>query len=410
MQNMPMSLTLVFHDTSQPALYGALAAAVARCQSARLLHLSAVFPLALGADAAQHIAVQGALVPSGLLWYERLTGGEIGAPSSASGIVAAAGDSAVVVPWHSSVQDAADLDSLLALASLHGLPVRRWYVEEREDHWRLCDAHGAVSPYGLWRRDDAGRLVSADCATAEKYTAKPALRIALIGAAQDQCEVYPANLAALGDAADALGVGLDIRFIAPHSFAHEDLQDVDGVVLPGGSDMGNVPGQLAVARQTLRERIPTLGLCLGMQTMATALAQSLPGGHEANLAEAAPQAPLKSFVPLAQFPGLPVHRLGRRPLRVTDPQFAILIGAAPEIRCNHRFMLNPALAPLLCSNGMRIAATDRSGRIADAIIYSGHPFYIGMQGHPEQGSRPGAPHPLVTAFLAAVRGHAGRPV
>ena len=399
-----MSLTLVFHVTAQPALFGALAAVVARHQNARLLHLPAVFPSTSGADAVQHVAANGALVPSGLLWYERLTGAEIGAPSAASDIVEAAGRGPVVVPWHAPVQAVADLDRLLALAHRQGLSVAHWHVDEDGNCWRLRDAHGTSSPYGRWRRDDFGRWGSVDDAEDAHPPVGTALRIALIGAAGDQHQVYPATLAALGDAADALGVRMDIRCIAPHSFADGDRQDldgVDGVLLPGGSDMGNVPGQLAVARQALHQRIPTLGLCLGMQTMTTALVQRLPGGREAHLAEAAPDAALKSFVPLAATPGLPAHRLGRQPLRAADAQTAALIGAERGIRCNHRFRLNPALLPLLCSHGLHIAATDHSGLIVDAIVYQDHPFYIGMQGHPEQSSRPESPHPLVTAFLVA---------
>jgi CTP synthase len=405
-----MSLTLVVHATPQPALYGALAAVVARAGAARLLHMAAAFPPALGADAVQHVAAEGALVPSGLLWYERLTGRAIAAAGSAPDIVAAAAKAPVVVPWHPPVQAAGDLDRLLALAHAHGVAVKRWHVEEHGDRWRLRAEEDKASPGAWWRRDEAGRLVPDDAGpdTRGGIAAGAGLCIALIGAAHDQHQVYPANLAALGDAADALGIRLDIRCVAPRAFAAGDLRGVDGVVLPGGSDMGNVPGQLAAARHTLHARIPTLGLCLGMQTMATALAQRLPGGHGANLAEADPEALVKSFVPLAAMPGLPVHRLGDQPVRVTDPQLAALIGVAPHVRCNHRFRLNPVLVPLLRDHGMRIAATDLSGQIADAIAYPAHPFYIGMQGHPEQSSRPDAPHPLVVAFLAAATAASGR--
>jgi len=409
-----MSLTLVVHACPQPALYGALAAVAALGASARLLHLPAIFAPELGADAMQQVAAEGALVPSGLLWYERLTGRQITAPSTVPEIVAAALEEEVVVPWHAPVQAAEELDRLLTLAHARGVRVQHWQVEEHEGAWRLCNLQGEASPGPWWTRDAAGRLVRADIVVESSEGlggAGPGLRIALIGTARDQHQVYPANLAALGDAADALGLGLEIRCIAPRAFVNEDLRGldgVDGVVLPGGSDMGDVPGQLAVAQLSLRERIPTLGLCLGMQTMATALVRRLPGGQHANLAEADPDALVRSFVPMADTSGLPVHRLGDRPVRVLDPQLAALIGAMPEIRCNHRFRLNPVLLPLLRAYGVCIAATDLSGQIVDAITYPAHPFYIGMQGHPEQGSRPDAPHPLMTAFLAAVRQRAAR--
>jgi CTP synthase len=109
-------------------------------------------------------------------------------------------------------------------------------------------------------------------------------------------------------------------------------------------------------------------------------------------------------------PGLPQHRLGDQPLRIDDPQLAALFGAQAQVRCNHRYHLNPALVPRLREHGVRIAATDPEGRIVDAVAAAAaaHPFYIGMQGHPELGSRRGAAHPLVTAFLAAAAGQASR--
>jgi CTP synthase len=403
-----MPLTLVMHANPQPALHGAMAAVAARSEGARLLHLRAFFHPTLGADAVQHVAAEGALVPSGLLWFERLTGQRVGVPVSVQYIVAAARRGAVVVPWHSPVHDAGEFGELLALARAQGVSVKQWRVEEREACWALRGADGEEGPGGWWRRDVAGRLTPVG--TEAPARAHVTLRIALIGAAHDQREVYPANLAALGDAADALGFALDVRCIPPRAFADGALRDVDGVLLPGGSDMCNVPGQLAVAQLTLREKIPTLGLCLGMQTMATALVRLLPEGAQANLAEADPDAPIKSFVPLAMTPGLPLHRLGDQPVRFDDPQLAALLGTQAQVRCNHRYHLNPVLVPRLREHGVRIAATDPGGRIVDAVAAGAatHPFYIGMQGHPELSSRREAAHPLVTAFLTAAAGQARR--
>jgi CTP synthase len=406
-----MPITFVIHTSTQPALYGAMAAVAAHATAAVLMHRPAVFTLTHGADAVQHVAPQGVLVASGLLWYERLTGRMVSAPASAQDIVATAKREDVVVPWHPPVQNVADMDELLALAKVSGVAVRFWHVETVDGCWRLRATDGDACPDGGWCRDFFGRLAPNEVfggrLDARDELVAP-LRIALIGTEYDQRNVYPANLAALADAADAQGLHLDIHFVAPHDFAPADLHGVDGVVLPGGSDMGNVPGQLAAAQHTLAAGIPTLGLCLGMQTMSTVLVRSLPGAGDANLSEADPHASLKSFVPLAETPGLPVFRLGDQPVMSVDPHFSALMGPNPVVRCNHRFGLNPVLLPLLREHGLCIAATDTSGQIVDAISSPSHPFFWGMQGHPELSSRKGTPHPLMMDFLAVARRHADR--
>lgn len=415
MHNCTMPLTVVVHTTTQPALYGAMAAVAALSHgvNGRLMHLPAVFLPVHGADAVQHVAAEGALVPSGLLWFERLTGRPVGAVSSAADIVKAAASEDVIVPWHPPLQSAADLDHLVALARAQGVAVRAWQVESLDNAWRLSAGEGEGEAKGCpgiwWHRDAMGRLVPEGHKRPDLYgldepsAAGRPLRIALIGTGSDQRDVYPANLASLADAADALGLTLEIRFVAPRNFSAADLRGIDGVVLPGGSDMGNVAGQLAVAQQTLQSQLPTMGLCLGMQTMSTALVRSLPGLGDANLAEADPDAPIKSFVPLADTPGLPVFRVGDERITIGDARFGEWLGDGTTIRCNHRFGLNPLLVPRLREHGVSIAAMDASGQIVDAIRQPSHPFYCGMQGHPELGSRPGAPHPLMTAFLLAAR-------
>jgi CTP synthase len=76
------------------------------------------------------------------------------------------------------------------------------------------------------------------------------------------------------------------------------------------------------------------------------------------------------------------------------------------IRYNHRFLLAPEVLPALKKAGLQVSAEAFIGAITDAIEDREHPFFIGMQGHPEQGSAGARPHPLLTAFLtAAMRMH-----
>ena len=144
-----------------------------------------------------------------------------------------------------------------------------------------------------------------------------------------------------------------------------------------------------------------------MQTMATAVAQKALGSSHANLAEADPSAPLKTFTPLSDEPSLPEHRLGESTVMIEEgSKLRKIFGAETPIRCNHRFRLNPDLEAILGKAGLLVSARDKSGRIAEAIELAGHPFFCGMQGHPELTSRPHAPHPLLRAFVQACLHHA----
>lgn len=395
-----MSLIIVTHLTASPALFGAMAAVAAKTLGLPLRHLPASFGDTTGADAAQWVAASGSLLPSGLIWYERLTGREAWPAASVPQLLDEARHQSIVVPWHPPVQPTALLRELLQQADTRGVRVRRFSVEESPQGLCVIEDATARAVTASWHRDAYGRLCESVEPSAQVC---PSLLIALMGNRRDQFDVYPATLAALADAAQAGGVELTVRCLDPQAFALDALDDIDGLLLPGGSDMANVPGQLQAAHHGLTHNIPTLGLCLGMQTMATALARTLPASSEANLAEATPKASVKSFVAMADYPGLPAYRLGHMGLEFNHPTFAALLDASCSVRCNHRYMLNPALQSGLEKCGLHIGFGDPSGQIADAISLEGHPFYKGMQGHPEQSSSPYHPHPLISAFIQAAK-------
>jgi CTP synthase (UTP-ammonia lyase) len=277
-------------------------------------------------------------------------------------------------------------------------------ITVREDSDCFFDA---ATQEPLARRDRFGRIGS----YAPPLYGTDSLTIGLIGAESDHRNVYPAALASLADAADSLSIPIDVRFIDPeHIEQFEDpavFEGLSGILLPGGADMKNVAGQTAVAALSLETGLPTVGLCLGMQTMATAVAWRAFGRDTANLAEADPDARIKTFVPMASARDpngtpLPIHRTGDQAIDiVSGSRLSAIIGSERQIRCNHRFRLNPALLPDLEAAGLRIAASSSSGAVIDAIELPAHSFFIGMQGHPELSSSVDMPHPLLVAFLEA---------
>lgn len=415
-------LYLLEDESISPADYGALAALLARAVGATLLHLPASFDLRRYPDAVQHVTHDGVLVPSGLIWAERLTGIPVSAAVDAEAMMSGAVERDIVVPLHPGVEGAmASAGTLLALARRYGVTARHYRAVHGAAGCRIIDvADGRpIRDIGACGRDRFGRWMILAHACAESTPAAstpmpagalsgdPRCRIALIGGESDQRDVYPATLAALGDAADALGMRVDVEFISPQTLDDTNVRAMlagfDGIVLPGGSDMARVPGQIAAARHALVLGTPAVGLCLGMQTMATAAAQLAMGSSDVGLAEVDPDTRLPSFIPIAGAGAAPDrHRLGGWDTGVVaGSQLEAILAGVTRLRYNHRYRLNASLYPVLDTVEVDVCAWDADGRIADAIEARAHPFYIGMQGHPELTSAAGRPHPLLTAFLRA---------
>lgn len=420
-------LHLVEDDADTPAHYGAQAAILADALGATLQHLAARFDEDRFPDAVQHVTRDGALVPSGLIWSERLSGQPVTAARSAEDLIAnAAANAPVIVPVHPGTEGGlARLDALAALAARSHVATARYRVMRAHGLVETVELEQAGSTGGLPRivtraqQDRFGRwtwsaphaqrgpAAALPATDARKRTASASVHIALIGREADQRDTYPATLAALADAADAQAIDVTIGFVSPHDLddanAEEALRAFDGIVLPGGADMTRVPGQIAAAAYAWRASRPVVGLCLGMQSMATAIARLAMHTNDVGLMEAQPDARILSFVPIgADRSAAPVHRLGRHPLDVApSSRLNAILGERQWIHCNHRYRLNPELDVPLSSVGVEIVARDASGRIADAIEARDHPFFIGMQGHPELSSASGAPHPLLSAFLRA---------
>ncbi|MFK4444715.1 CTP synthase [Caballeronia udeis] len=403
-------LMVLEDDDDLPANYGALAAVLANVRHATLMHMEAVWDEQVFADAAQHVTADGLLVSSGLVWAQRLGVQTVSSPVTASALLDRAAREDVVVPLHPcNSGSVASAQGLIAEAKRRGVQHESYRVMRNAAGAHVVDAAtlDPITASGAWTQDRFGRLRQAgrQGQSAQNRTTTH-VRIALIGSEADHRGVNPATLAALGDAADAQDMDVDIIYIPPQSINVDNMTrlfaGIDGIVLPGGSDMSRVPGQVIAARYGFVSLVPVTGLCLGMQTMATAAAQIASGSDEVDLAEANPAASLHSFIRLTANDGSCVHRLGDQVVEIgKGSQLREILGERFTIRTNHHFRLNPRVLGLLNDAGVTVCATDASGHIADAIEARDHPFYIGMQGHPEVSSSADHPHPLLCAFLEA---------
>jgi len=191
----------------------------------------------------------------------------------------------------------------------------------------------------------------------------------------------------------------------------EEFESLDGVVVPGGFGYRGIEGKIVAARWARQNKVPYLGLCLGMQVMCIELTRKIVGSDEPNSTEfdAKTPYPVISLMPdqqgLADMGG--TMRLGIYPCELQEGTVAAKaygIGRVDE-RHRHRWEFNNAYRELLHKEGMVYSGLSPDGRLVEIAELKDHPFMLGCQFHPEFKSRPNHPHPLFDAFLNAAVVH-----
>jgi CTP synthase len=188
------------------------------------------------------------------------------------------------------------------------------------------------------------------------------------------------------------------------------LEAVDGIVVPGGFGSRGIEGKIAAARFARENRVPYLGLCLGMQTMCIEFARHALDAENANSTEfdQATPVPVIDLLPeqrdIADLGG--TMRLGVYPCKLVpgthaDDAYDLPAGAVAIERHRHRFEFNNAYRERLGQAGLVFSGLSPDERLVEIAEVADHPFMVGTQFHPEFLSRPNRPHPLFRAFVAA---------
>ncbi|KAJ6822473.1 CTP synthase-like isoform X1 [Iris pallida] len=194
------------------------------------------------------------------------------------------------------------------------------------------------------------------------------------------------------------------------------LKGADGVLVPGGFGDRGVQGKILAAKYARENHVPFLGICLGMQVAVIEFARSILDLHDANSTEFDPETrnPCVIFMP----EGSKTHmgatmRLGSRRtyFHVKDCKSAKLYGSVNYVaeRHRHRYEVNPDFVSKLESAGLSFVGKDESGRRMEILELPTHPFYVGVQFHPEFKSRPGKPSELFVGLIRASCGILGTP-
>ena len=237
------------------------------------------------------------------------------------------------------------------------------------------------------------------------------VRIALVGKYVQLHDAYLSVTEALNHASFALGKNAEIKWVDSESVTPETVDgifaDVDGVLVPGGFGPRGIEGKILAAKYAREHALPYLGLCLGMQIAVIEYARNVLGWADAASGEfdGASAHKVIDFMPgqSEEIDKGGTLRLGAWPCAVKPGTTLMRCYGEREIseRHRHRYELNNEFRAELEAAGLTVSGESPDGRLAEAVEISGHPFYLGVQYHPEFKSRPTRPHPLFLGFLKA---------
>ncbi len=238
------------------------------------------------------------------------------------------------------------------------------------------------------------------------------VEIAMVGKYVQLHDAYLSVVEALKHGGIASHANVHIRWVDSEDIVDEAcckelLGGVDGILVPGGFGTRGTEGKIMAIQYARENKIPFLGICLGMQLAIVEFARNILGYHDANSIELDPDTMHPVIALMPEQDGVEdiggTLRLGAYPCVLTDGTKSMELYGQKEIseRHRHRYEVNNDYRDKLKNNGMTLAGLSPDGRIIEMIELNDHPFFIGTQGHPELKSRPNNAHPLFRGFIAA---------
>jgi CTP synthase len=237
------------------------------------------------------------------------------------------------------------------------------------------------------------------------------LNIGLVGKYIELTDAYISVAESIKHAAWAAGCDVKLSWIDSERLERdrdvEPLIGLDGIVIPGGFGYRGIEGKVQATRFGRERKVPTLGLCMGLQCMVIELARTALGTEDANSTE------FDAFTPHPVIDLLPEQRdvgdkggtmrLGSYPCVLEPGSLAARAYGQPIVleRHRHRYEFNNAYRELLAQHGMRFSGLSPDSRLVEIVEMPDHPFFLGTQFHPEFKSRPNRPHPLFVSFIEA---------
>jgi CTP synthase len=303
----------------------------------------------------------------------------------------------------SAVIEARDVENIYAVPEA--------YHAEGLDR-EVLEAFGLVAQQGL--ELERWRIINARIRNPEG-----AVTIAVVGKYTGLKDAYKSLIEALCHGGIANKVRVNVDWIESEVFEREDptplLEHVNGILVPGGFGQRGAEGKIRAAQFARERHVPYFGICFGMQMAVVEAARNLCGVEDANSTEfgATPHPVVGLMTEWLRGNALEKRRdggdlggtmrLGAYPAQLQPGSRVADIYGTTEIseRHRHRYEVNTNYKARLEQHGMRFCGMSPDGVLPEIIEYDDHPWFIGVQFHPELKSRPFEPHPLFSSFVEA---------
>ncbi len=246
--------------------------------------------------------------------------------------------------------------------------------------------------------------------------------IAMVGKYTGLTDSYKSLAEALIHAGIHTHTSIEIHYVDSEELEQEGmdcLRDVDAIIVPGGFGNRGIEGKIATARYARENRIPYLGICLGMQVAVIEFARHVAGMEAANSTEFAPDTPFPVIGLITEWLNADgatelrdensdlggTMRLGGQECRLLDDTLVRGLYNAQTIleRHRHRYEFNNNYRARLEQHGLRVAGISLDNKLVEIVELSDHPWFVGCQFHPEFNSTPRDGHPLFSGFIRAAR-------
>ena len=234
------------------------------------------------------------------------------------------------------------------------------------------------------------------------------VRIAIAGKYTKLKDSYKSLVEAIHHGAIANGVRMEPDFIdVEEKDCMERLSKAAGIIVPGGFGDRGIEGKISVARYARENRVPFLGICLGMQCAVIEFARDVLGYKKAHSTEFSPKTPYPVVDLMAGQKGVTekggTMRLGAYPCRLKPGSLAAGVygGTLISERHRHRYEFNTRYVKAYEKKGLIVSGFNKELGLPEIVELKGHPWFVGVQFHPELKSRPLTPHPLFKEFIAA---------
>ena len=242
------------------------------------------------------------------------------------------------------------------------------------------------------------------------------VEIALVGKYTQLHDAYLSVVEALHHGGIENRTEVSIRWVDSEELEREGceklLSGIDGMIIPGGFGNRGTEGMILAAQYARENRIPYLGICLGMQMAMIEFARHVIGYTDANSSELAPDTahPVIDLMPeqknVTDLGG--TMRLGAYPCILKRDSKAYQLYGREQIfeRHRHRYEVNNEYRDIYEAKGMELSGVSPDGHIVEMIELKDHPYYVATQAHPEFKSRPNHAHPLFAGLVKAAAEHA----